>query len=235
MKRLRVILLFLVLGAIVNVAVAWGCAMFINLWVINDPTIRTENSFTDSWELSSFESFGSIRFHSIRAKGSFDEEMQIFRTELPVSSILPHWGEHFLNLETDAFKDARGELLFLEVRSIEGRGWPMKTIWGAHGHTSEDKKGILSFDPKSKYGMVDMPFPVWQITGVPRMLPALPIWRGHVINTTFYAALLWLLIPGPFAFRRMIRLKRGHCMKCNYDLQGSDHNACPECGVKLAG
>ena len=28
MKRLRVILLFLLLGAIVNVAVAWGCAIY---------------------------------------------------------------------------------------------------------------------------------------------------------------------------------------------------------------
>ena len=53
---------------------------------------------------------------------------------------------------------------------------------------------------------------------------------GFTINTIFYASLLWLLIPGPFALRRFIRHKRGLCLKCAYDLRGAEYEACPECG-----
>ena len=35
------------------------------------------------------------------------------------------------------------------------------------------------------------------------------IWPGFAINTIFYAAILWLLVCGPFALRRHIRHKRG--------------------------
>ncbi len=47
----------------------------------------------------------------------------------------------------------------------------------------------------------------------------------------FYAAILWVLIPGPFALRRLIRRRRGLCLACGYDLRHGEHEACPECGV----
>ncbi len=55
---------------------------------------------------------------------------------------------------------------------------------------------------------------------------------GFAINTVFYAAILWLLTLGPFTARRMIRRKRGRCIKCGYDLRGAEHAVCPECGVE---
>ncbi len=64
-----------------------------------------------------------------------------------------------------------------------------------------------------------------------RALPLRPIWPGFAVNTAFYAALLWLLIPGPFALRRFLRLKRGQCFACGYDLGHAEHAACPECGA----
>ncbi len=66
-------------------------------------------------------------------------------------------------------------------------------------------------------------------TGV--RLPILPIWPGFPINTLFYAAILWLLIPGPFALRRFIRRRRGLCPKCGYPL--GDSSVCTECGHAL--
>ena len=67
-----------------------------------------------------------------------------------------------------------------------------------------------------------------------RPLPLRPIWPGFAINTIFYAAMLWLVIPGPFTARRMIRRRRGLCLKCGYDLRGAEHEVCPECGVQLS-
>ncbi len=62
------------------------------------------------------------------------------------------------------------------------------------------------------------------------MLPLAIIVPGFAANTLFYAAILWLVIPGPFALRRHIRRKRGLCVACGYDLGHADHEACPECG-----
>ena len=67
-----------------------------------------------------------------------------------------------------------------------------------------------------------------------RPLPLRPIWPGFAINTVFYAAILWLLMFGVFTTRSLIRRKRGHCIKCSYDLRGAEHEACPECGVEVS-
>ena len=61
-------------------------------------------------------------------------------------------------------------------------------------------------------------------------VPLRPIWPGFAINTIFYAAILWMLWLSPFVVRRVIRRKRGHCIKCGYDLRGAEHEVCPECG-----
>ena len=64
-----------------------------------------------------------------------------------------------------------------------------------------------------------------------KKLPGRPIWPGFLFNTLFYAAILWLVIPGPFALRRLIRRRRGLCPACGYDLRHGEHEACPECGL----
>ena len=51
----------------------------------------------------------------------------------------------------------------------------------------------------------------------PRVLPLGIGWPGFAANTAFYAAILWLLIPGSFVLRRVIRVKRGLCPKCGYE------------------
>jgi len=68
------------------------------------------------------------------------------------------------------------------------------------------------------------------------LLPVVPLWPGFIVNTLFYALILWLLIPGPFILRRHIRVKRGCCPKCGYDLRGapSGGGGCPECGWNRA-
>ena len=63
-----------------------------------------------------------------------------------------------------------------------------------------------------------------------------PLWLGFAVNTVFYMtilATLWLLIRvGYFyAFRRVIRVRRGLCPKCAYPMGESD--VCSECGKAL--
>ena len=63
-------------------------------------------------------------------------------------------------------------------------------------------------------------------------VPLRPIWLGLLFNTLFYATLLWLAIPGPFALRRLLRVRRGLCPKCAYPM--GESAVCSECGRELA-
>ncbi len=80
-------------------------------------------------------------------------------------------------------------------------------------------------------GFIELGLTPWGNRSIPRVLPLLPLWPGFPINTLFYASLLWLLIPGPFVLRRLIRRRRGLCPACGYDLRHGEHEACPECGL----
>ena len=100
-KRLRIILPFLLLGAIVNVAIAWGSALMISLPALNNSKISTISSSTDSWELIRRKGLGATLFTSIRAKSAINESLQIQQTDQGISSILPYWGD--LNLHSEAF------------------------------------------------------------------------------------------------------------------------------------
>jgi len=65
------------------------------------------------------------------------------------------------------------------------------------------------------------------------IVPLRPIWPGFAINTVFYAALLWFLFFGSLTARRIIRRKQGRCIKCGYDLRGTTHMICSECGYEV--
>lgn len=66
-----------------------------------------------------------------------------------------------------------------------------------------------------------------------RGIPLAPIWSGFLINTLFYAAVLWLLFTTPARIRRMLRRRRGLCPACAYPTGESD--TCSECGAPRAG
>ena len=64
-----------------------------------------------------------------------------------------------------------------------------------------------------------------------QLMPMRPLPFGFFINALFYAAVLWLLIPGPVAMRRFIRRKRGQCQACGYP--AGELPVCSECGKAL--
>jgi len=103
----------------------------------------------------------------------------------------------------------------MSVLSVRA-GLPMRSLQGvrARGFGMVWRDG--AFSPprwaKTRFGFV----------------PLRPIWPGFALNTLFYAAVLWLLIPGPFVLRRFIRVKRGRCPACAYPMGQSD--VCSECG-----
>ena len=153
----------------------------------------------------------------------------VIRTRRPVEAYLPSWSDlsdPVFRVRGVAFPPHSG-LRAPPARMNLAYGWPLVAVWYglqwidiARTPSQYEVWGALDLGPADVSG-----------TTLPRVLPYRPIWRGVLINTLFYAVLLWLLIPGPFVLRRLIRLKRGRCPKCGYDLRGQLPGAgCPECG-----
>ncbi len=62
--------------------------------------------------------------------------------------------------------------------------------------------------------------------------PVLPHFPGFIINTLFYAANWGGVFFGFTSAKRLVRVKRGRCPRCGYDLRGAPGLAagCSECG-----
>ena len=238
MKRLRTILLFLLLGAIVNVVVAWGIAL-----LAPHPSSFYRKGFTPggeqygAWNTDRFVSIGIECIHSNWKLPIFPNGPYYPPPKQSADSILPAWAIY-------AYPDEVP--IVMTCRYLEATGWPMLTFWSGReslGLMEQDwpaitPEGFIRTEvpaPRFYLGilMPDQPAPSLRTLHGLTVLPYGPLWPGLVINTLFYAGILWLLIPGPYVLRRMIRHKRGLCVKCAYDLRGVDHEACPECGEAI--
>lgn len=199
MKRwVTKLVVFLLLGAIINIAVAWGCARWPRqaLLIVGD---KQDPSLQDIawWNEHVWESFarkveftyeGSDIGIEMRALYSATSQQRTAVSALRLTSGWP-------------------------VRSLSGEVWDMIRP-GQQARWSNREAAFI------------------QINGL-YAIPFRPIWPGFAINTIFYAAIfaiLWLLTLSPFTARRIIRHRRGHCIKCGYDLRGSSGGGCPECG-----
>jgi hypothetical protein len=64
--------------------------------------------------------------------------------------------------------------------------------------------------------------------------PLMPMWPGFALNTLLYAWLLvmaqFIVFNWPFQLRRFVRRRRGRCPACGYDLRKDFDAGCPECG-----
>lgn len=65
-------------------------------------------------------------------------------------------------------------------------------------------------------------------------LPFHPIPLGLTLNTVLYGLLWYVLIAMPRQLLRSLRHRAGKCVKCKYDLSGSEPGEpCPECGSPI--
>ncbi len=213
-RRLTKLVVFLLLGAIVNVAVAWGCAIFSEV----SPAWPRSERFIDGWMRPrlAVPPRGSAHYWGTVDRG-------FGRTRLSLE----------LRDESMAPRTVRISFLF-----IHADGWPARALVG------ESMSGE-HFAPRRLRHAAQIPAWLVRDGGQTRyppshVLPLRPIWLGFAFNTIFYAAILWLLAFAPFTARRRlrrerghIRRKRGHCIKCGYDLRGSSRGegVCSECGA----
>ena len=198
---LLTILLLLLLGAVVNVGVAW-------LLALADARRDTQRYFfndgSKKWGVMHITGLGMDEYTLFFDADGFDLRRQ---ESLGYGSV-PEWarwrgapGQNWVEW-TDAFGWPFRCLLFGAVQPSNPP--PLVTRWGA-----------LPVRPRSGFL-----FRGW--------VPLVPLWMGMIAGTLFYAALLWLLIPGPFVLRRFLQLRRGLCPKCAYPM--GESAVCTECG-----
>jgi len=208
MKRLRVILLFLVLGAIVNVAVAW-LLMGVATEIAKPEFIRkgiNSESFptTWSWSIMRWKCPGSVMLAA--GLNALDESTEALNTD---DSRIPHWSRMH---ELPSVQSGRWFM-----KHDLAAGWPLLSMY-LYQDMEMDPVTAKPLSQVVHGGVTDFQFPYYVIP------------EGFIVDTMFYALMLW----GPFgiyyACRHVFRRKRGLCVKCAYDLRGADHLQCPECG-----
>ncbi len=197
-RQIAKLVVLLLLGAIVNVAVAWGCAARRSTW----PTYRSETHLPDKGDLRWWHDNAPDGFVAIPA-----EVTGFYGLGTSVVVMLDRQLEASTSAPSDAIRYRAG----LPMRTFEGSTW---------------------VDMKRRRSTIQHAVKIW---GDRPPIPLQLLWVGFVINTIFYAAVVWLLMLGPFTARRIVRRRRGRCIRCGYDLRGTEHEACPECGAGCDG
>ena len=190
MKRwLIIVAVLLTAGAVVNVAVAWGCAASVEAF--DGEEIRRTLHMRDRWwVVIERRALGSTLVWSLKGGGQLEFDASRFVVESE-DDMLPHWAP--IGDPSSAITDARG----FPARTMFCSG-----VW----HLSPSLAWIATL----RHGGIELPSDGTRW----RALPLRPIWPGFAANTLFYAALLWL----PFAVRRFIRVRRGLCPACCYPM-----------------
>jgi hypothetical protein len=218
-RRALQIVVLLLLGAIVNVAVAWGCAAFL---VVDGSTCKSVmigfvHAQPPQWYATMYSRSGAVRLYGFAPNEEQGEFLSDDKRVFPV----PHWSR------------LRTRPLSTNDRCVDDvRGWPMVSLRSGFDALADpnNSAGIIA---RSVGGVPLPPQPrvmattVWDV----RALPLIPIWPAFAINTIFYAAILWVLFFAPGKVRRSIRRRRGLCPACAYPIGTSE--ICTECGAQL--
>jgi hypothetical protein len=213
------LLLFLLAGAIINVAVAWGCIhqsgfgkrtnydkgvtfeRYQHLWIANAPP-GFSRAAKDLGYYAEFLGYWHCRLDNLYP------DQPLGDVELDRNDTRSYETADFLSVG-------------LPLHSLEGRVFRCNA---ASGRMIDNKSvGVIVLERKSG-PMIERTY--W--------IPIIPIFPGFAINTIFYAAIVYALFAVPGAVRRRVRIKRGQCASCGYSLRESVSEKCPECGAASA-
>ncbi len=238
---------FLLLGAVTTVAVAWGCAAWSDV----------------STGLPTKRAASTAELHRLKSVG--------WAPRQPTE----HWDYEYWIVETRVFglsdrwiveEVKRGNLtgsFYLEfhVATVTRAGWPMRCLswnlvdpvgngWGgstffwslthrlwrstaatpADGREEtpiEDWRRSMALELPAEIGFISLPDE--------RLVPLQPLWLGFAFNTAIYGLAGWLVFSILSGRRRLLRFVRGRCPHCGYDRRGDYTRECSECGWKRKG
>jgi hypothetical protein len=214
-SAIRATVICAALGCVLNVLVAWACAMW------SQPHGVAVSGFGVGWACDPLL-MGILRREFFERTGpdpGGSDPGTLF-----VAGAYKGFGAQFLDVAVedrdipiDAFK---GPLPYIGVVRT---GWPWLTLEAQCEHDAS--RSPTPLPSRWKWAI---PIPKRFVSAnrlfLQRMLPFRPMWPGFALNTLLCAALLSL----PFVVRLIIRKLRGRCMTCGYPIGISP--VCTECG-----
>ncbi len=118
----------------------------------------------------------------------------------------------------------------LEERVFEARGWPMLALWTERSMNAPAKARAGA----TPSGFSSRIVPAAATSTLPPVLPMRPIWSGLLFNSIFHALFAslayWLLTKPRLLVVELLRMRRGCCISCGYELDFDFRSGCPECG-----
>ena len=213
MKHVRVMLVFFALGAIITCSVALG------FYLRHEPTWRniTQNRTRVSVKIGPSEQhiwdhWTDDDWPVTPAHGS-----GLFRFGFSYVS-LAAWEGVDQSVEADlSAAEKRGRLFGVDRIQC---GWPFKALYFDHCMIYRNS--------------IPVRFKTTSMMIRYHELPYLPLVFGFLINSFLYGVIIWFFFGGMNELTRLLRRHRGLCEGCAYDLRGTEHEACPECGAEIA-
>ena len=243
-RRLLTIAIFLLAGTVVNVAVAWGCAM----WTLR---VRDGSAFdTFRPEFTIIDGSPQVRTPGLPTNLADDGWLResdwklrpedddfVWKAAREISGFgLDRKGFHLLHPDVTPGQSGPFSVASQVVR--DRSGWPLRALQGELWIIELER---YLDNPMPPRWFVESRFAIANVRVFNsykgrmlkdnRLLAYLPVWPGFAVNTFFYAGFVWLLILGPFALRRLIRQTRGLCTRCAYPI--GESFVCSECGCEL--
>jgi hypothetical protein len=209
---------FLLLGAIVNVAVAWGCGL-----LAPDSALKAQKRYriVQARDTRIYIDFGRMVISRM------GPGVNVNHVDFP-----PTMSESEFTTWLPCGSDFRGPDPAADFSVFAYRetllGWPVYalhgSVWSNLSSASNHIRGLFHFPHQDQ-----SPQNAWN------KVSYIPLWPGFAINTIFYAGILALLCYGPGKVRRMVRVRRFQCPACGHIIASGTcaNGLCSECGMAL--
>lgn len=207
-------ILFLLLGAVVNVALAWGCVCW-------------HGDVTDGGWIYRCEKDGRRGLIELRTKAGYEYVRNLggrgfhsYVRTFPIFDGLKWWpgppgapGDYSAHLACGWPELSLGMSMSRDIEIASAAGQTESIIFT--GGVVCEPDNLATLKPGT----------------IPMMLPYRPLWGGFAANTLLFASVLAIVVFGPGMLRRTDRREQGLCESCGYPRGNSE--VCAECGARL--
>ncbi|MBX3403942.1 MAG: hypothetical protein KF699_11080 [Phycisphaeraceae bacterium] len=245
LKLAMVILAYLAAGAVVNLVVAAGCALWMPL---TQPYLRNLDTVPRSMEKWTPQTWRA----ALSEATSRNEPGRVFVVAHEVSRLGVSIRRASIHLAHDKARFTTtgipNEQFKPDQIAVFRSGWPAACVESVSESTSTWGFGDLHIGPilgspavfrcvlhvpiaGDTIQLAPLIFGIDGSRVTRNFIPLSPVWPALVANTIVWAIILAILVNGPRFVRGELRMRRGLCRSCAYPIGVSDR--CTECGREL--